>query len=136
MEDITNIDLKLLILDISNVKIGIDVDHIKSMTIIGNMAHEEINAYDIRKILYLDAYSKHEYKSPRVLHLKGIYEETVIIIDDPYDIITVSVDNIHPLPFLVESYNKTAVWAIALHNFNGALVDDIVLLVDFYKLIK
>lgn len=122
-------EIQLLIFNIMGIRIGMDMEQI-----------DAIIKPDQVKIKKLQVFKFHEklpfrgeaavYKSPRVLLLKEEKIATGIIIDQPEDIIPITIDSIQPLPSLIEATNRSsAIWGVTLIN------EKVVLLVDFYKLL-
>lgn len=69
------------------------------------------------------------YSSPMVLMVKDPHKPYGVMIEEPDDLISVSIDSIHELPSLVASCSRTkAIWGAVLKD------EDVVLLVDFYSM--
>lgn len=124
-------EIQLLVFNIMGVRLGIDIDQIYEIYEIleqdpmkrerygASWFHEKI-PFRINPIIY---------KSPKLLLVRDEETTSGIIIDQPEDILSVTIDAIQPLPPLLEALNRSsAIWGVTLKD------EEIILLVDLYKL--
>ncbi|HWP46418.1 MAG TPA: chemotaxis protein CheW [Candidatus Limnocylindrales bacterium] len=124
-------EIQLLIFDIIGIKFGVDIEQVSEI-------YELIDLGQMKGAKYGASWFHEKipfrqgpvvYKSPRLLILRDQETTLGIIIDQPEDILSITLDDIHPLPSLLEALNRpAAIWGIALKD------EKMILLVDFYKL--
>ncbi|MBI4691591.1 MAG: chemotaxis protein CheW [Nitrospirae bacterium] len=120
-------ELQILTFNIGGVNMAVDTTQIGRMLEIDEAVErnlkierldDRISFYDIAVI----------YSAPKVLMINDKMPFGVVI-DKPDDIISVPIDSLRPLPALIsDSKCPKAIWGVALMN------DEVVLLIDFYKL--
>ncbi len=129
-EDIPeNIDC--LIFSIMNVRFGADMTQISAICDPDDMRrYTGINLYRLDRMLAFPPVSGEIYRSPRILVIKGEGTQAGIMVDEPEDILPVSLNIIRPFPLLMHCLRPdNPVWAAALTKTG------IILLLDFYRLL-
>ncbi len=122
--------IQILIFKMNETRIGINTEQISVL-----MKHEEAMERELQifsfqdKLPYCENYTN--LKSPRVLVLKEEYIASGVIIEQPEDIIHITIDSIQPLPPLIETCYRSGLF------WGGTVISkEIILLVDFYKLLE
>lgn len=121
-------DIQLLVFNIGGIKIGVDISQVAEM-----LEPEQAAERGLKISRFSDEIPFREesvvYTSPKVLLVKNEKKPHGIVIDRPDDIISIAIDSIRFLPSVVACCSGTkAIWGAAVH------CNDIILLVDFYKL--
>ena len=122
-------DIQILIFSISGVKLGIDMEQILEIRKPDQVKRKKNElVWFHEKIPFRgDSIS---YKSPMVILPKDAEAVLGIIIDQPEDILPVSINSIQPLPPLMEKLDKSSpIWGVVLRE------EHLILLVDLYKLL-
>ncbi len=121
--------IHILIFKMNETRIGINMEQISTM-----LKHEEAKERKLQifsfqeKLPFRNECTKH--KSPIVLVLKEENMSSGIIVEQPEDIIHITIDSIQPLPPLIEACYRSGLF------WGGTVINSkIVLLVDFYKLL-
>ncbi len=110
---------------------GIDMEQICEMRDVNRVNEGDLKIAYFHEKLPFGSKKISCYDSPKILIPKNDGEGMGIVIDQPEDIVSMSIDSIRPLPPLLESIDKSsAIWGAALKN------DEIILLVDFYNLLN
>lgn len=122
--------VQIIVFKISETRIGINMEQISVI-----LKHEEAKKRELQIFSFQDKLPFRvdctNLKSPRVLVLKEENLASGIIVEQPEDIIHISIDSIQPLPPLIETYYKPGLlWGGTVLN------REIVILVDFYKLLE
>ncbi len=127
-EDIDKVHI--LIFKVNETRIGIDTEQISIM-----LKHEEAKDKKLQifgfgdNLPFRDKYAN--FRSPRVLVLKDENFASGIIVEQPEDIIHITVDSIQPLPSLIETCYKSGLF------WGGVVINrEIVILVNLHKLIN
>lgn len=121
-------DIHLLVFSIMGIRMGVDMEQIYEMKDPGQVADGgfEIAYFHEMVPFYRETVS---YKSPKILLFRNQEGRAGVIIDQPEDILPLSLDSIRPLPPLLETGCVShVVWGAALQG------EEIILLVDFLKL--
>lgn len=120
--------MEVLTFNIGGVKMGVDTSQVAAM-----LKPEQAEEMGIgvsgfaEKIPFRD--SDITYSTPKVIVIKDEGIPYGILIDRPDDIVPVSIDDIRPLPPVVNAcIGSKAIWGALLR---GA---EVILLVDFYKI--
>lgn len=122
-------EIQFLTFNLMGTRIGMDMEQIDEMLQPEQAKSKELKVFRFHEKMPFRGGTV-VYKSPRVLLLKEEKVTTGIIIDQPEDIIPVPIDCIQPLPPLLETCNNSGpFWGVTINN------KDIILLVDFYKLL-
>jgi len=128
-------ELYLLVFKVMGIRMGIDVDEVDEMLEPDQLEGTSYKIFPLHEKIPFRG-GPVLYKSPKVLLLKEVGTDlksaaTGLLIDQPEDILSVSIDSIHPLPPLLEARNRPAViWGAALKE------GEVILLIDFYKLLR
>lgn len=129
-ESCSFVEIRILVFDISGIKLGADVEQIAEM-LETNQARDR----GIDLVWFHEKISFHgrevRYRSPKVLVIRSHGTPAGIIIDRPEDIRAVELDVIKPIPVLVEAcIQPLTIWGVV------CLEEKIVLLTDLYKLLS
>lgn len=124
-------EIQLLIFDLMGIKFGVDIEQVSEIYELMDLGQMKGARYEAswfhEKIPFRQG--PVVYKSPRLLSLKDKETTLGIIIDQPEDILSITLNDIQPLPSLLEVLNRpSAIWGVALKG------ERTILLVDFYKL--
>ncbi len=122
--------IQILVFRMNETRIGINTEQISIM-----LTHEEAKERELQIFSFHDKLPFREdytnLKSPRVLVLKEENMASGIIVEQPEDIIHITIDSIQPLPPLIETCYKSGLF------WGGTVINrEIVILVDFYKLLE
>ncbi len=122
--------IQILVFRMNETRIGINTEQISIM-----LKHEEAKERELQIFSFHDKLPFREdytnLKSPRVLVLKEENMASGIIVEQPEDIIHITIDSIQPLPPLIETCYKSGLF------WGGTVINrEIVILVDFYKLLE
>ncbi len=131
MKQTTDLDkIYILIFKVNETMIGIDTEQISIMLKYEEAKDRELQIFSFGENLpFRDKYVN--LRSPRVLVLKDENIATGLIVEQPEDIIHITVDSIQPLPSLIETCYKSGLF------WGGVVVNrEIVMLVNLYKLIE
>ncbi len=122
--------IQVLIFKMNETRIGINTEQISVMLKHEDAMERELQIFSFQdKLPHCEDYTI--LKSPRVLVLNEENIASGIIIEQPEDIIHITIDSIQPLPPLVEtSYRSGLFWGGTVIN------KEIIILVDFYKLLR
>ena len=120
-------EIPLLTYTVQGIRMGTDADQIDAMLDLKEAASKGLS------VCYLDDTFRFSalpaaYRSPRVLTMKG-RPGCGVVIDEPDEIVSVSVKDIRPLPALVASCGSPKViWGVLIAG------ESIVLLIDLLKI--
>ncbi|MGR3294553.1 MAG: chemotaxis protein CheW [Candidatus Scalindua sp.] len=122
--------IQILVFKMNETRIGINVEQISII-----LKHEEAKEKELQIFNFQDKLPFREdctnLKSPRVLVLKEENMTSGIVVEQPEDIIHITIDSIQPLPPLIETYHRSGLF------WGGTVINrEIVILVDFYKLLE
>ncbi len=110
------------------VKLGADVEQIEEMLEPDQAKERLIHLFRFHE--ELSFFNRQvRYQSPKVLVIKNESVPSGVVIDEPEDIKTISLDLIAPMPPLIEAcINPPVIWGVAIID------DDMVLLMDLNRL--
>ncbi len=122
--------IQILVFRMNETRIGINTEQISIM-----LKHEEAKERELQIFSFQDKLPFREdytnLKSPRVLVLKEESMSSGIIVEQPEDIIHITIDSIQLLPPLIETCYRSGLY------WGGTVINrEIVILVDFYKLLE
>ncbi len=142
-------DIQVLVFNIMGVKMGVDTEQVYGMR-----DHLHAEGEDLKIARF------HEkipfritpviYRSPKILLIRddAASSGSGIIVDEPEDIVSIPIDSIRPLPPLLELLCPSRqIWGTAIRSHadlspkvsigeRGSEKDEIILLVDFYRLLN
>ena len=122
-------ELQILAFTVMGVRMGIDTSQIAEMLEVGQAVSRGLSTCPIHeKILF--GTSLPAYSVPKVITRKDQRRPLAMVIDQPDEILNVTIDSIQPLPQLIAAgpVAVRAIWGAVVRN------DDVILLVDFFKL--
>ncbi len=122
-------EIHIMIFSIMGTRLGVDMEQVFEIRELDQVEQKGFKAvYFHEKAPFRGKVV--QYKAPKVLLIKD-ETSTGIIINQPENMINITIDDIQPLPPLLQSINKyPAIWGAAMIN------EEIVLLVDLYKLVE
>lgn len=120
-------ELQLLILNIAGVRFGVDMEQISEIIELEQANQKEFNIVKFDENLSFRGLAV-TYKSPKVLLLKDEFS-SAILVEQPEDMVSISIDSVQPLPPLLACQKAFPIWGATL------LDDEVVLLVDCYRLV-
>ncbi len=122
--------IQILVFKMNESRIGINTEQISIMLNHEEAMERELQIFSFQdKLPYCEDYTN--LKSPRVLVLNEENIASGVIIEQPEDIIHITIDSIQPLPPLIETCYRSGLF------WGGTVISkEIILLVDFYKLLE
>jgi len=123
-------EIQLLTFTIMGTRMGVDTSQVSEMLEPEQAGERGINVHRFNDELpFRD--SQVIYNSPKVLLIKNEGPAYGILIDQPDEIGSISLNSIRPIPPLISSCKgPKAIWGAAVKD------EEIILLVDFYRLIQ
>ncbi len=123
-------NIHILIFKMNETRIGINMEQISIILKHEDAEERELQIFSIQdKLPFSDEYTN--LKSPRVLVLKEENITSGIIVEQPEDMVHITIDSIQPLPPLIETCFRSGLF------WGGTVINgEIVLLVDFYELLE
>ena len=113
----------------SHILMGVDMDDISEMISKPSADQEGVTVFKLNELLPIYGSSDY-YQAPKIIMIKHENERKGLMIDIPFDIRYVSIDNIHPMPDIFqEKYLNNPIWAIAIMN------GEFIFIVNFKKLL-
>lgn len=125
-ENIRFEELQLLILNIAGIKFGVDMEQVSEIMELEQANQKEFSIVKFDENLPFRGLAV-TYKLPKVLLLKDEFSSTILI-EQPEDMVSISIDSVQPLPPLLACRKASPIWGVTL------LDDEVVLLVDCYRL--
>ena len=128
-EDLGFSEFQFLVFTIMGSKLGVDTAQIEQMLEPDRIGAQTDRVFRLHEIISFR--EKHiKYKAPKVLLIKGLTEQTGIVIDQPEAIIPIRINVIQSLPsFAMTTHRPAPIWGVTVKE------DVIILLMDLYKLI-
>ncbi len=122
--------IQILVFKMNESRIGINTEQISIILNHEEAMERELQIFSFQdKLPYCEDYTN--LKSPRVLVLNEENIASGVIIEQPEDIIHITIDSIQPLPPLIETCYRSGLF------WGGTVISkEIILLVDFYKLLE
>jgi chemotaxis signal transduction protein len=123
--------LELLVFNLAGFACAVETSQVESL--------HEFTAEDTAELLWIDRLlgfdgpDMFDYIKPGIISLKcGEYTGCRIVIDSVEDITSCNLDEISPLPLLVEQFTgKNGIWAVVRHD-----QDKLIFIVDLYKAVS
>jgi len=121
--------IEALLFDFMGSRMGVDVDQIAGMLDPRDEAAGELDVLSLHEMLSFRN-ERAAYVAPKVLLIRDDDGRHGVLIEQPEDIVSVSLSSIRPLPAILEASMKSgAVWGVAL------IGEEMVLLVDLHEVI-
>jgi chemotaxis signal transduction protein len=121
-------DIEILIFSVMGIKLGVDTAQVNAILEMDQASGRDLPVTDIDNLITL-CVEPVVYKSPKVLLVKRHSSTLAIKVDRVEEIELVRLDRIQPMPVLIEKCMGTkAIWGSVADG------DEIILLIDFYKL--
>lgn len=121
-------ELSVLTFNMNGVMMAVDASQVDRMMDVDEAVNRQINVKWLDDKIHFYG-KKIVFTAPKVLLIKDEKIPFGIVVDEPGDILSVSIDSIRPLPPLISaSEDSGTIWGAALID------EDVVLLVDFYKM--
>lgn len=120
-------EIQLLTFVVTGVRMAVDTEQINAMVEPGQAGEVEVVPLHEKISFSTEQVS---YRAPKVILIKDEGSTSGVVIDQPEDIISVTIDSIRALPRLLEEcIRPRAFWGVALKG------GEIILLIDFYRLL-
>jgi len=127
-----NTFLNIITVNVSSAQLGVNMNQILSIQQFQSSKNDHDQLVYIHNALNLK--EKIDYKSPHIFWVKNIAPPIGLILNEPQQIINISIKQIKPLPPIIKKYCiYDAVWGVVANGHEFIVLIDVIRLINGMK---